>query len=246
VTVDGIDRALAGGDGCMSTPPSPAGGTRPPTGSVEAQFLPLLDQLDLEPLQREFLRRRWLDQVGWLEKRAASSQRWYNRLRLITIVGGVIIPALVGLNISGDASERIQWTVFGLGLVVALAAAIEGFFHFSDRWPHYRRTAELLKSEGWQFFQLSGPYASSGSHTGAYPLFAAQVEALIQRDVDVYFTAVVAEQDQQQANQTGKQPTAVPSADRRSDPMASPSASPPTASAESDQTGIAHSPGGAP
>jgi hypothetical protein len=203
-----------------------------------------VDQLDLEPLQKEFLRRRWLDQVGWLENRAASSQSWYNRLRLITIVGGVIIPALVGLNISGDASERIRWSVFGLGLVVALAAAIEGFFHFSDRWPHYRRTAELLKSEGWQFFQLSGPYASADSHTSAYPQFAAQVEALIQRDVDVYFTAVVAEPTQQQDNQTGKQPTAPPPADRV-DPVANPSASPPTASPEADRTGIANEPGGA-
>jgi hypothetical protein len=48
----------------QSTPPSPAGGKRPPTESVEAQFLPLVDQLDLQPLQREFLRRRWLDQVS--------------------------------------------------------------------------------------------------------------------------------------------------------------------------------------
>jgi Protein of unknown function (DUF4231) len=75
---------------------------------MEAQFLPLMEQLDLEPLQKEFLRHRWLDQVGWLERRAASSQRWYNRLRLITIVGGVIIPALVGLNVSGAVSERIR------------------------------------------------------------------------------------------------------------------------------------------
>lgn len=227
-----------------STPPTPAGGRRPSTESVEAQLLPLVDQLDLQPLQREFLRRRWMDQVAWLERRAASSQRWYNRLRLLTIVGGVIIPALVGLNVSGEASERIRWTVFGLGLVVALAAAIEGFFHFSDRWPHYRRIAELLKSEGWQFFQLSGPYAGSGGHAGAYPLFAAQVEALIQRDVDVYFTAVVAERNQQQDKQAGEQPTAVPSATRRLGPVADPSASPPTASPEVDGTGIAHEPGG--
>jgi Protein of unknown function (DUF4231) len=88
----------------MGTPPSPDGRRRPATtGSVEAQFLPLVDQLDLEPLQREFLRRRWLDQVSWLENRAASSQRWYHRLRLTIIVGGVIIPALVGLNVSGEA-----------------------------------------------------------------------------------------------------------------------------------------------
>jgi hypothetical protein len=233
-------------DGWMSTPRSPDGGRRPAaTDSVKAPLLPLIDQLDLQPLQREFLRRRWLDQVCWLEGRAASSQRWYNRLRLITIVGGVIIPALVGLNVSGVASQRIRWTVFGLGLVVALAAAIEGFFHFSDRWPHYRRTAELLKSEGWQFFQLSGPYAGSGDHAGVYPLFAAQVEALIQRDVDVYFTAVVAERDQQQDKQTGEQPGGARStAAGRSGPATDPSISPPTALPEADQAGVAHEPGG--
>jgi hypothetical protein len=207
-----------------------------------------MDQLDLQPLQKEFLRRRWLDQFGWLEHRATNSQRWYNRLRLITIVGGVIIPALVGLNVSGPSSERIRWTVFGLGLVVALAAAIEGFFHFSDRWPHYRRTAELLKSEGWQFFQLSGPYAASGSHAGAYPLFAAQVEVLIQRDVDVYFTAVVAERNEQQGKQTDEEARGVRLASSRSASRSAPptdrSTSPQTASPEADRTGIANEPGG--
>jgi hypothetical protein len=163
---------------------------------VGAQFLPLIDRLDLPEPRKDFLRERWLDQVRWAEGRATRSQRWYNRLRLITIVGGVMIPALVGLNVTGPASGRIRWTVFGLGLVVALAASIEGFYHHGDRWPHYRRMAELLKSEGWQFLQLSGAYADAASHAVAYPRFAAQVEAVIQRDVEVYFTAVVAEQSQ--------------------------------------------------
>ena len=230
----------------MSTPPLPVGGRRPGSAdTVKAQFLPLVDQLDLEPLQKEFLRRRWLDQVGWLENRAASCQRWHHRLRLITIVGGVIIPALVGLNVSGDVSERIRWTAFGLGLLVALAAAIEGFFHFSDRWPHYRRTAELLKSEGWQFLQLSGLYAGAGNHTGAYPLFAAQVEALIQRDVDVYFTAVVAEPNQRGGTQKGEQPAEAGSTVDRSGSVADLSTSSQTTSPETNRTGIAHRPGGA-
>jgi len=181
----------------MSTQPWPDGGKQPAaTDSITAQFLPLIEQLDLKPLQKEFLRGRWLDQLRWMVGKAISTQRWYNRLRLVTIVGGVLIPALVGLNVSGAASERIRWIVFGLGLMVALAASIEGFFHYSDRWPHYRRTAELLRSEGWQFFQLSGQYAGSGTHARAYPAFAAQVEVLVQGDVEGYFPAVVAEQAQ--------------------------------------------------
>jgi hypothetical protein len=189
----------------MSTSPSPDGRGQATAGDwIGAQFLPLIDQLGLSPLQQEFLRGRWLDQVRWAEGKAASAQRWYRRLRLITITGGVIIPALVGLNVAGTASEGIRWTVFGLGLVVALAASIEGFFHYSDRWPHYRRLAELLKSEGWQFFQLSGQYADAANHADAYPQFAARAEVIIQRDVEVFFTAVMPGQAQQDTGPGGQ------------------------------------------
>jgi hypothetical protein len=117
---------------------------------------------------------------------------------LTTIIGGILIPALVGLNVTGTASIPVRWTVFGLGLVVATAATTESFFHYGDRWAHFRRTAELLKSEGWQFLQLSGPYASDATHAAAYPRFVATVEAVVQRDVEVFFTNVVARQDQKQ------------------------------------------------
>jgi hypothetical protein len=179
----------------MSTPPRPAGAGRPPAmASTDGQLLPLIDQLDLEPLQKEFLRRRWLDQVDWNDARSVTLQRWYRVLRLVTIVGGVVIPALVGLNVSGELSVRIRWTVFVIGLVVAVAAAVEGFYHLGDRWTHHRTATELLKSEGWQFFQLVGRYTDFTSHSDAFVRFASQVEALIQQDVDAYFTTVVAEQ----------------------------------------------------
>jgi hypothetical protein len=194
----------------MDAAPSPDSGGQAASGDwIGAQFLPLIGELSLSPLQQEFLRGRWLDQVRWAEGKADSAQKWYRWLRLVTITGAVIIPALVGLNVTGTASEGIRWAVFGLGLVVALAAAIEGFFHYSDRWPHYRRLAELLKSEGWQFFQLSGQYAGTVDHTAAYPQFAAHVEAIIQRDVEVFFTAVVPGQTQQQDREQRGQEQAV-------------------------------------
>ena len=57
------------------------------------------------------------------------------------------------------------------------------------RWRHYRRTVEALKSEGWQFFQLSGPYANM-THVQAYPAFAARVEELSREEVETYMTQV--------------------------------------------------------
>lgn len=158
---------------------------------VEQQFGPVVDALSVEPLQKQFIRSRWMDQIRYLERRAQSAKGWHQSLRLIAIVGGVAIPALVGLNVGGDVSEGIRWGVFGLGLLVALATAVDAFFHHGDRWRHFRRTAELLKSEGWEFFQMAGPYAEFRNPEQAYPTFAREVETILQRDVEAFFTRVV-------------------------------------------------------
>jgi hypothetical protein len=79
--------------------------------------------------------------------------------------------------------------------VVALSAAVEEFFHYGERWRHYRRTVERLKSEGWQFFQLSGAYVNQ-THVQAYPAFAARVEELSREEVEVYTTQVVKEKQE--------------------------------------------------
>ena len=85
------------------------------------------------------------------------------------------------------------WLTILIGLVVAISAAIEGFFRFGERWRHYRRTVELLKIEGWLFFQLSGPYQSIQTHAQAYPAFAARAEEIIRSDVEAYITEIAKE-----------------------------------------------------
>jgi uncharacterized protein DUF4231 len=155
---------------------------------------PIVDALALGELQKRFLDDRWLDQVNWLERRARGNQRRYYWLRTLTIVGGVIVPALVSLNVrSKSVASSVAWTTFAISLIVALAAALEGFFRFGDRWRNYRRSAEALKSHGWQFIELAGPYASAATHEAAFPGFAAQVEVLIHQDVELYTTQIAQE-----------------------------------------------------
>ncbi len=158
----------------------------------------LIEYLDLQDLQKHFLRSRWLDQVLWMEGRADRARDWYYRLRLTTIVGGVIIPALVSLNFGGGAVAAVGWIAFFISLLVALSAAVEEFFHYGERWRHYRQTVELLKNEGWQFFQLSGPsYRRYKSHAEAYRTFAARVEEINRLDVEAYATEVVREKEEE-------------------------------------------------
>ena len=157
----------------------------------------LVDELELDERQKRFMRSRWLDQIVWLEGKAKTSQQRYYTLRLIAIIGGLTVPALVSLNVSSDASETlasvISWTTFGLSLLVATAVAVEGFFHYGERWRHYRRTSELLKSQGWQFYELAGAFESHRSHRTAFRGFATSVEGLIAEDVDVYVRQVMRE-----------------------------------------------------
>jgi len=76
-------------------------------------------------------------------------------------------------------------------LLVALSAAVEEFFHYGERWRHYRQNAEALKNEGWQFFLLAGGYRRHRSHQTAYPAFTGRVEQILADDVSEYFGDVV-------------------------------------------------------
>jgi len=152
----------------------------------------LIGQLELSELQRHFLRSRWLDQVMWMEGRTGQAQARYYGLRLMTIIGGVMVPSLLSLHVAGgSASDAIRWTTFIISLLVAISAAVEGFFRYGERWRHYRRTVEALKVEGWQFFQLCGAYRQAKTHAEAYLDFAARVEEVIKQDVEQYATQVV-------------------------------------------------------
>ncbi|BAB77939.1 DUF4231 domain-containing protein [Anabaena sp. FACHB-709] len=173
---------------------------------LKGKFTNLIDSLNLSELQTQFLFSRWLDQMLWMERQAGKSRNRYYRLRLVTIIGGVALPALVSLNInSSQVREIFVWATFSLSQVVAISAAVEEFFHYGERWRHYRRTAESLKTQGWQFFQLTGPYVNYETHDKAFSNFANQVEEIIQRDVEVYATQVVQEKKQQDNGNDDKQ-----------------------------------------
>ena len=162
----------------------------------------LIDALGIEDLQKHLLRSRWLDQVMWMEGKAASAQKWYYILRLLAIIGGVVVPALVSLNLgSQQASQCVRWLTFAISLVVAISVAVEEFLRYGERWRHYRRTVELLKIEGWQFFQLSGPYKSYGKHGEAFPVFAERFEDAFKHEVDVYITEVVKEKEEEKGKE---------------------------------------------
>jgi len=162
------------------------------TEFLKEDFKDLFEHLELTDIQRKFLQSRWLDQVLWMEKKANLCRDRHYRLRLTAIILGVIVPILIGINVGNNTRLRNAKEALAISLsaIVAVSAAVEEFFHYGERWYHYRRTVESLKTYGWQFSQLSGRYAVFPNHKEAFRDFSNQIEEIIQRDVEVYVTQV--------------------------------------------------------
>jgi hypothetical protein len=172
---------------------------------LKEEYGTLIDSLSLDDIQKRFLRSRWLDQVIWMELKCVKTQRWYFIFKIVTIIGGIFVPSLISLKLgNGEISALVNWITFVISLAVAISIGVEGFFRFGERWRHYRRTMEMLKMQAWQFFQLSGPYRSLGSHSAAYSLFAGKVEEIIRNEVEIFITEVVKEKKEEHSGQLTK------------------------------------------
>ncbi|MDY6782546.1 MAG: DUF4231 domain-containing protein [Cyanobacteriota bacterium] len=173
---------------------------KPPRKDFWQELTELIEDTDLPDIQKRLMQKRWLDQVKWLEGKANKCQRRYYSLRVTTILGGVIVPAMIGINTRPSQLERVlNWVAFGLAQGVAVSAAVEELFHYGDRYRRYRNSAEIMKIEGWQFLQLSGHYKSAKTHAEAYRDFAYQVENIIREDVEGYTAELVKEKEQTDA-----------------------------------------------
>lgn len=161
----------------------------------EEELRALIDGLDLkERKKNEYLKARWLNYVLWWDSRATDAKRKYFALRGAVVIAGALIPALVGLrelNVWGNQAWIFAVASIVASLVVAICAGLESLFSFGDIWREKRAAAELIKIEGFRFFQLTGDYKQAGkSHADLYATFAAKVEEIIEREIKDYVIAV--------------------------------------------------------
>src|SRR5919202_1202233 len=175
---------------------------------LREELASLVEQLKLPNLSKQSLKQRWIDQVVWADKKADQCRRMHYRLRLTTIISGVVLPALVGINmqLSKDNEYFRDWfpyVPFFVSQVIAVSAALDEFHRYGDRWRDYRKMAEDLKAEGWQYVQLSGSYDNLTDHIDGYANFASRVESIIKNDVQNYIATL--QQQQAKENEQIKQ-----------------------------------------
>jgi hypothetical protein len=173
------------------------------TGSNE-RLMSMLDGLDITPFQKGLLRDRWLDQVTWMGAKARKARTRYLLVRIPLILGGVLVPALITILLSSEGKTSIPW-LFGISidgvrllafvtsLTVAASAGLEEVMKFGDRWRHYRRTAELLKTLGWQYVMLNGVFRRYRTHADGFGAFTERVEDALNEDVEGYLSTMEGE-----------------------------------------------------
>jgi hypothetical protein len=186
------ERAIEGATTQAGAPPPQERDRRP--GARRRPTLLDLDELregfaglELEDGAKPFLESVWLRYVDWWDYRARQARRRYYALRGIVLVGGAATPSLIGFGL-GTGESVVEWVAWSTGLLVAIAAAFESLLRPGDVWREKRAAGELLKIEGWRFFQLLGSYRGK-SHKEAFPEFAETVERLIEHEIGEYLAA---------------------------------------------------------
>jgi hypothetical protein len=122
--------------------------------------------------QAEYLKNRVDEQISWYDRKSASNQRWFYRLRMIEIIAAAAIPLLASYS---AIAVELRILVGVLGGIVAVIAAVVALYQFQENWTAYRSTCESLKQEKHLFLTRTEPYQDSD----AFPLFVHRVEGLM-------------------------------------------------------------------
>ena len=145
-----------------------------------------------DPKFNEYIDARWIKYIEWWDSRSEKNKRMYHLYRGAVVVGGALIPALVGLrelNVWGNYSWAFAVASIVVSLVVAISGGLEALYNPGGIWREKRAAAELIKSEGFSFLQLDGEYERFESHNEAFKLFAGNVERLIRSEIKDYIVA---------------------------------------------------------
>ena len=159
------------------------------------EVLEIIDGLELtSKTDNSILKSRFLSEVLDYEKRKHHTRKYYNLFRFIVTTGSILLPAVLSLGQMDPAKlpknfENISyWISWMLSLSVTASNGFLQLFSLDKNYFEYAITTEQLKTEGWQYFQLSGKYDDYESHREAYRPFCKSIENIKRKQVEKEFS----------------------------------------------------------
>ena len=159
--------------------------------SYANQVNKIIDTLELESeTDRGILKSRFLSEVVQYEQRKLKTKKYYDTFRFIVTTGSILLPAILSLGQMDPAKlpknfdQWTYWVSWTISLVVTASNGFLQLFSLDKNYFEYALTTEQLKTEGWQYFQLSGKYEDDESHQEAYKAFSKSIENIKRKQVE--------------------------------------------------------------
>ena len=165
------------------------------TLSYKDQVLDIITNLKLKSTtDNSILKSRFLAEVLTYEQRKNHTKKYYNIFRFIVTTGSILLPAVLSLGQMDPAKlpknfDNISyWCSWILSLSVTASNGFLQLFSLDKNYFEYAITTEQLKTEGWQYFQLSGKYEDYEDHEEGYQPFCKSIENIKRKQVEKEFS----------------------------------------------------------
>ena len=159
------------------------------------QVLDIINGLNLSSeTDKSILKSRFLYEVLNYDMRRNHTKKYYNGFRFIVTVGSILLPAILSIGQMDPAKlpknfDRFSyWSSWTISLTVTVCNGFLQLFSLDKNYFEYAITSEQLKTEGWQYFQLSGKYEEYESHADAYRPFCKSIENIKRKQVEKEFS----------------------------------------------------------
>lgn len=178
-----------------------------------------LQKTKLEELQKIILQQRYLHVLQSFEKRCYRLAFLFHLLRILVSIGSLIVPALLSIQYSDTSSTttikdpdsfayEIYWATWVISLLVTTSNGILTVFKIDKKYYFLHTTMEQLRSEGWQYLELSGRYSgfytpgTPPTHMNQFIYFCHAVEKIKMHQVEEEYFKLTEPASQTQTSQT--------------------------------------------
>jgi hypothetical protein len=163
-----------------------------------SNFETILQELDLSEVQKQIIRIRYLNILENIQRRARNYSYVFFSGHFIVTVGSLFVPALLSIqnsentyNYDGNRfASHIYWTTFVVSLLVTMFNGILTLYKIDKKYYFLNTTLERLRSEGWQYFSLTGRYSGHliqhniPTHLNQFIYFTHYVEKIKMKQVE--------------------------------------------------------------
>ncbi|WP_340819598.1 DUF4231 domain-containing protein [Methanolobus sp. WCC4] len=136
----------------------------------------------IQDTPEQYIKNRVEQYRSWYDAKSVIMKRNYQRTQVLSASGAILIPVINNISIVapiGNLEVDIgKLSVTVIGVIVALAIAFEGVYHYREQWKNYRSTEQYLETQKQLFIHRIGDYSELNDE-GAFQLLVNRIEGAI-------------------------------------------------------------------